>query len=197
MWNDKVIESVRGVERESLDLTPVGLDCYSLKTDEERKQTINRILSALKYLSPEIRDQRVSQINEITSVPIPGNLMMTNDQVRSLSNAGMEIGGHTVNHPILTSIENESAADEIARGREELISITSAPVRVFAYPNGKPGTDYANQHVDIVKSIGFEAAVSTSYGVSGRSTDPYQLPRFTPWDKKLERFMLRMIQNNI
>jgi hypothetical protein len=68
-------------------------------------------------------------------------------------------------------------------------------VRLFAYPNGKPGRDYSREHVDMVRELGFEAAVSTAWGVGHAASDPYQLPRFTPWDKTPGRFALRLLHN--
>lgn len=197
MWNDTVIESVRAASGPTLDLMPIGLGSHLVDNYVHRRQAVAQLLAALKYLPPKERQERVSRIARIASVKLPERLMMTPDQVQALSSAGMEIGGHTVNHPILASIENDNARDEIAQGKEVLTSITKAPVRLFAYPNGKPGMDYQRQHVEIVRSLGFKAAVSTSWGAANRLTDPYQLPRFTPWDKRPERFMLRLIQNNL
>lgn len=197
MWNDRVIESVRAANGTMLDLTPIGLGCHSIETHAHRRRAVDHLLPGLKYLSPEDRREGVSQIEKIASVILPDNLMMTQEQVRALSNAGMEIGGHTVSHPVLTSIDNETVRDEISRGKEELASITGERIRCFAYPNGKPGKDYVRRHVEIVQSLGFEAAVSTAWGAANRHADPYQLPRFTPWDKSPERFMLRLIQNSL
>ena len=47
----------------------------------------------------------------------------------------------------------------------------------------------------MVKDIGFEAAVSTSWGAARPGGDLFQLPRFTPWDRGHLRFMLRLMQN--
>jgi peptidoglycan/xylan/chitin deacetylase (PgdA/CDA1 family) len=126
---------------------------------------------------------------------LPDDLMMTSEQIRLLHRAGMEIGGHTVNHPIVARMDGAAARNEIAGGKEALEGIIGAPVRLFAYPNGKPGTDYLADHVAMVKSLGFEAAVSTSWGAATIDSDPYQLPRFTPWDREQFRFTLRMLQN--
>ena len=87
---------------------------------------------------------------------------MTSDQVRALHEAGMEIGGHTVNHPILARTDDSVSSVEIANGKEMLEGIIGGPVRLFAYPNGKPGRDYVRQHPEMVKRLGFDAAVSTA-----------------------------------
>lgn len=197
MWNDRVIESVRAASGPTLDLTSIGLGSHSIESYSHRRQVVEHLLSGLKYLPPEDRQESVLQIERIVSVTLPDNLMMTPEQVRILSNAGMEIGGHTVSHPVLTSINDETVRDEIASGKEELASITGQEIRCFAYPNGKPGKDYVREHVEIVQSLGFEAAVSTAWGAANRHADPYQLPRFTPWDKSPERFMLRLMQNSL
>jgi peptidoglycan/xylan/chitin deacetylase (PgdA/CDA1 family) len=68
-------------------------------------------------------------------------------------------------------------------------------VRFFAYPNGKPGADYTRRHVEMVRRMGFDAALTTCRGVNTRRTDPYQLLRFTPWDRSRGRFGLRMLSN--
>jgi peptidoglycan/xylan/chitin deacetylase (PgdA/CDA1 family) len=112
-----------------------------------------------------------------------------------MHNSGMEIGGHTASHPILTQMENSAACTDIATGKEMLEDIIRAPVRVFAYPNGKPGRDYLPDHVRMVKKLGFDAAVSTAHGAARKDSDLHQLPRFTPWDQRPMRFALLMARN--
>jgi peptidoglycan/xylan/chitin deacetylase (PgdA/CDA1 family) len=107
----------------------------------------------------------------------------------------MEIGGHTVNHPILARLDPAQARREIADGKEALEALVGSPVRSFAYPNGKPGQDYLAEHARMAREIGFDAAVSTSWGAASQASDSFQLPRFTPWDQGHGRFVLRMLQN--
>ena len=80
--------------------------------------------------------------------------MMRSEQVRELHRAGMEIGAHTVHHPILTSLSPTEAKYEISEGRKQLQSIIDAPVDMFAYPNGKPDHDYDHCHVFLVRDWG-------------------------------------------
>jgi len=105
------------------------------------------------------------------------------------------VGAHTVTHPILTKVGPERARHEMAASQARLQEITGAPVRLFAYPNGKPLRDYGREHVDMAGEVGFAAAVSTSPGAARPGDDVLQIPRFTPWDRGHLRFGLRLAHN--
>lgn len=194
MWNDTVIELVRRAPPR-LDLDQLGLGRFTLDGMAGRRQAIGALLGALKYLPIAERQAKVDAMCALTGLALPGNLMMTSDQVRQLQRAGIEIGGHTVNHPIIARMDAAAARKEIADGKAALEDMTGAPVRLFAYPNGKPGRDYLAEHVSIVKDLGFEAAVSTSWGAASSGSDLFQLPRFTPWDRGQMGFTARMMRN--
>jgi peptidoglycan/xylan/chitin deacetylase (PgdA/CDA1 family) len=121
--------------------------------------------------------------------------MMSSAQVRGLHAAGMTIGAHTVNHPILARVDDARARREIADGRDRLEAIVGAKVALFAYPNGKPDQDYRAEHVAMAKQLGFDAAVSTAWGVATATSDRYQIPRFTPWDRGTLKYAARLAQN--
>jgi len=195
MWNDTVIETVRGARGGILDARCTGLGTLSIPTIELRRQAIEKLLAALKYLPPEQRQKRVEELAAQAVCPLPSDLMMTTGQARQLSASGMEIGAHTMTHPILAQLGPERAECEIRDGKRRLEAITGSPVTMFAYPNGKPGRDYRREHVTMVRDLGFEAAVSTAWGVARTASDLYQLPRFTPWDRTPGKFVLRLFQN--
>jgi peptidoglycan/xylan/chitin deacetylase (PgdA/CDA1 family) len=195
MWNDTVIETVRRAPGNTLDARAVGLDTLDIATPDLRRRVIDRLLAALKYLPLEERQRRAGELGAAAACELPSGLMMTTEGVRQLHNSGMAIGAHTVNHPILAKLDPERAANEIRDSKARLEAITGASVSLFAYPNGKPGFDYCREHVDMVKKLGFEAAVSTARGVAHAASDPFQLPRFTPWDRTPRKFLLRLLQN--
>lgn len=78
----------------------------------------------------------------------------------------MAIGAHTHSHPILATLSERAARNDIAGQRRRLEDLLQAPVNLFAYPNGKAGHDYGPRHMDIVRSLGFSAAVATDWGVA-------------------------------
>lgn len=195
MWNDTVIESIRRTKKEELDLSHIGLGAVLAGNESNRVKLIDGLLGKLKYDPMELRLDKVNELAKVASVDLPKNLMMTTDQVKLLSSNNMDIGAHTKNHPILTSIPSDQAFDEVIKSRDELADMLGQKIRSFAYPNGKPGRDYDQQHVNMMKQAGFELAVSTAWGFSNRLSDSYQLPRISPWDKTPMRFGLRILKS--
>jgi hypothetical protein len=49
--------------------------------------------------------------------------------------------------------------------------------------------------VALVRDLGFDAAVSTAWGAARSGGDPFQIPRFTPWDRTRLRFAARLARN--
>ncbi|QDZ28999.1 polysaccharide deacetylase family protein [Noviherbaspirillum sp. UKPF54] len=195
MWNDSVIELVRRCPVDSLDLHALGLGILPTASWDQRAESIGRLLQALKYLPLDERMERVEAMRELMGIALPASLMMSSQQVKMLDREGMEIGAHTVNHPILATLDRTAARREIADSRDFLEALLRVPVKSFAYPNGKPQRDYLAEQVGIVKDLRFELAVSTGWGTARNGTDTFQLPRFTPWDRNDTKFLLRMLCN--
>ena len=191
MWNDSVINAVRMAPGPQLDLSAFDLGVYPVATLLQRRHTISELLRRLKYLP---FSHRLACADEIGRAPATG-LMLRSAQVQALQRAGMEIGAHTDTHPILSTLAAAGARSDILAGKRRLEQLTDAPVTLFAYPNGQPGRDYGARDVAIVRDLGFEAAVSTHWGVARAGTDRFQLPRFTPWDRSRLGFLLRMAHN--
>ena len=195
MWNDTVIEAIRAHQHNVLDLRELKLGCYKTASIEQRQLAIGTLLSELKYRPVEVRSALVNGIAQLVDRELPKHLMMTSQQVAELHRSGMSIGAHTVNHPILLDLEERTAHSEIALGKADLERMTGSPVTLFAYPNGRPGRDYGAQHVQMVRELGFQAALSTAWGVSRYGSDIFQLPRFTPWDTSSWKYGARLMQN--
>ena len=190
MWNDVIIESIRRTKANIFDLTNYGLEKYDIS--EKDIKVLHKILADIKYLSIEVRTQLIRNVPELLNVNLPTDLMMSSGEVNSMFNQGMAIGGHTVNHPILSTLKASDAKSEITAGKVFLEELIGAPVDLFAYPNGGPDQDYTQEHINIVDGLGFKAAVSTAWGVATSESDSFQLPRFTPWDQNIYRFLLRL-----
>ena len=73
-------------------------------------------------------------------------------QIRALS-AEFEIGAHTVNHVILTSLTNDRAREEIGESKRRLEDITGKLCSVFCAPSGR----HAPAHLKMLGDGGFSA----------------------------------------
>jgi len=194
MFNDTVIESIRYCKKPLLDLEDLGLGCFRLDSLGDRLNAISRILVTLKYRQTTERDALVAEIEQ-RSADLPADLMLSDQQVRKLASGGVDIGAHTVHPPILASLDDAIAREEILHSKSHLEKLLQREVVAFAYPNGRPGVDYTDTHRNMVTSLGFATAVATHWGVATTRSDPHQLPRFTPWDRQPTRFALRMLLN--
>ncbi len=198
MWNDTISESVRHCQTGVLDLahTPLrALGSMDVGSARARRQAIDRVLAAVKYLPLGERLEVAQAVSEAAGVQPRDTLMMTSSQVRAWRAAGMQVGAHTVSHPILARLHDQDALREMSDSRETLQQLLGEPVTMFAYPNGRPGVDYGKQTVALARAAGFAAAVSTAPGVARFGTDTFELPRFSPWDRSRLRYGARMAMN--
>jgi peptidoglycan/xylan/chitin deacetylase (PgdA/CDA1 family) len=195
MWNDTVIEAVRQAAGASLDLAHLGLGAHPIGSIEERRSAMHTLLKTIKYRPSDERAAIAQDIAAAARAAFSGNLMMTHSQVRALHSAGMEIGGHTVTHPILSRLLPSEAEREIGDGKAHLEAIIGGAVTLFAYPNGKPTMDFGREHVSLARKLGFRAALTTAWGTARQYSDVFQLPRFTPWDRQSARFAVRLLLN--
>jgi peptidoglycan/xylan/chitin deacetylase (PgdA/CDA1 family) len=201
MWNDTIIETVRACT----DLSVIEVDGLPVIASEARQSmpqtiaarqaAIAAVINHIKYRPVAERISLTEELAKKAQVQLPNELMMTSAEVKAMRQAGMQIGAHTVSHPILASLTDDQAKEEIGNSKRVLEQLLGERISVFAYPNGKPGEDYSPQNVEIVRSLGFDAAVSTQWGASRMGDDPLQIKRFTPWDKTRLRFGLRLLRN--
>lgn len=193
MWNDTVIESVRRTSVGLLDAGNAG--CYAVGTSVEKAAAVGAIIRKIKYWPMVQRLAAAQDIAKAALVNPPNNLMMTSGQVKAMRHAGMQIGAHTLSHPILAYLNHEQARNEIKGSKDFLEQLLGERITLFAYPNGKPGEDYEASSVEVVQSLGFDAAVSTQWGASRTGDDLFQIKRFTPWDRTRLGFGARLVVN--
>jgi peptidoglycan/xylan/chitin deacetylase (PgdA/CDA1 family) len=181
MFNDTVIESIRRCPYTHLDLTALGIGQYELIDTPRRVAAISTLIGRLKYLPMPERSETARRIAELAGGGLSTRLMMNPDEVAQLHRDGMDVGCHTVNHPILANLSAEAARSEIDGSFAFIRELTGKKPVSFAYPNGRPGRDYHAEHVEMVRRAGFELAVSTATRGASPSDDLYQLPRIGIW----------------
>lgn len=136
------------------------------------------LVDNLRDLVPVLEDEAVPATVFVVSgwlgqehPDAPGTRIMTAEELRSLSERGVEIGAHTVTHPDVTALSFEETLDEMSRSRADLSAITGTDVSSFAYPYGRAD----EEAIRAAAAAGFRAACRVSG--EGSWQEPLNLPR--------------------
>ena len=184
-----------------LDLQLEGSSDYS-ETDFKRHQNWNvlepadpttrhkayrKLHELLRPMTNTERSNSLVELREWSGQGITGrptHRALTHSEIQQLADGGLvEIGAHTVSHPVLSAITLETQEEEILRSRIELQEIVGQPIMSFAYPYGTL-EDYTSETVDLVRSMDFQCACSNFRGVVQPRTEIFELPRIVvrDWD---------------
>lgn len=152
--------------------------------NEKDESIISWVSDALTYFKHLPHADTNTLINRIRKTELPAFneykkpfIFMNADELSRLSAlGGMDVGGHTVNHVILSRVEEHEAGKEIALNQNHLQMLTGQPVDVFAYPNGQ-AEDFTLETVNILRKSGFTGACTEIPGFAGTGSDLYKLPR--------------------
>jgi peptidoglycan/xylan/chitin deacetylase (PgdA/CDA1 family) len=108
---------------------------------------------------------------------------LTRSELRSLQASELiDIGGHTVTHPSLSSLSISAQELEVEKCKMMLESFIGRPVRSFSYPFGSV-EDYNSDTLRLVQNAGFDCACANYPGLA-HAKNLYELPRFLvrDWD---------------
>lgn len=121
-------------------------------------------------------------------------MMMNADEVSALAAAGMEIGAHTITHPILSTLSPDEARAEIVQCKSTLEKIVGQDVQSFAYPNGRPETDFTQADVERVRNAGYRGAATTQWGSAAPRSDNFLIPRQSLWGSNPWKIWIRLLR---
>jgi peptidoglycan/xylan/chitin deacetylase (PgdA/CDA1 family) len=144
--------------------------------DRERRRVLDELL-AWAGVDPLVRStHRSLSVDEICALA---------------STEIVDIGAHSVTHPMLAALPVALQRDEVRRSKVDLEEILGRPVSWFAYPYGSSGT-YTEESVGLVRQAGFAAACSGLPGSVELRTDRFQLPRVKVCDWDGDEFARRL-----
>lgn len=135
----------------------------------------------LKYeIRPDDRDRMLADVfTEMggNDAELAAAVYLDPDACRALDQAGVEIGAHTVNHLILSSLDPKKQRKEIEGSLRDLESWLGHGVPSFAYPYGRTW-DYDEHTIEILDDLGFRNSVTGMPGLNTHATPPMELLRY-------------------
>ncbi len=194
-WHERLAHALMSCTASHIRFAEGGLPVVPLRSLDDKKAAYRVLESLLKYQGTREREELLVQltrkmVGEVASLPT-----LTEEHVRQLARAGFDIGAHTCSHPILALCGEEAAQAEIRDARNQLSDMIGGEVTAFAYPNGRPGFDFTQQHIEMVRRAGYRHAVTTAWGAARVGTSPFEIPRFTPWGPGKSRVLAQMARN--
>ena len=190
LWTDKIKYAT---SRSNVRWLEVFLnDCLiriELTDAQSRKSAANYINSLLKTMPNESKEQVILKIATSLGVDLPEKTTedyqpLTWGEVRELNAAGIEIGSHTVTHPILTRVDHNQLRFELHESKLHLEARLRSNVNLFCYPNGNHDDQVARE----VKRAGYKCAVTTNYGLNGNTVEMLRLRRISA-ESDFSRFL--------
>lgn len=152
--------------------------------DTSSEAAVTKVKRTLNYLLPY---ERVSTVLDALEDRFPEvavdteELYMSSKQIRSLVEAGMLVGGHTVTHRVLARLSSAEQQSEI---RESLAYVDEVAgeqsLRSFAYPYGTAET-FDDTTLAALRGVGCDIAFTTEEGeitTDVLSERPLQLARY-------------------
>lgn len=162
-----------------------------------------RLHPILKAQDAGVRAQALATLkgsgsDDVSSAARATHRPMTADQVHALSRSRcVEVGGHTVTHPVLSRLGLDRQREEIVNCRRRLTEIVGRPIDGFSYPYGTR-RDFTRETADLVREAGFSYACANVPGLaaggSGDAHDRYALPRVIVRDWDGDEFARRLAE---
>ncbi len=141
-WWDEIAWMVRRSPRQAIEVppwitSPVYLD------NPEREAAIRTFLRAYKAMPADANENYMHALGTAAGTGRCASAegqshWMTWDMVREMRRAGMEIGGHTVDHPILPKLPRDQQLHQIVECGRRIAAELGEPMRYFSYPVGNP-----------------------------------------------------------
>lgn len=130
---------------------------------------VYQVKRALKYdADPDDRERVIDELFRARGGDEPAltrALYLGWEDVRALRDAGVELGGHTVHHHVLSTLPPARQAEEISACAAAMQAALGGRPTVFAYPFGRRW-DYDKASVEAARAAGFSAAVNTHAGTN-------------------------------
>ncbi len=164
LWVDFARRALDAARRSPPDLATTAEEALRAALENwTPTESVDRLVRRLKYLPPVKRDRALEALRSAGMELAPAARPLSWEQAREMAAGGIELGAHTVTHPILSTLDPEAQEAEIRGSRRRIAEQTGIEPTTFAYPNGS-ALDYDRHTVRITDRIGFRAACTTRRG---------------------------------
>jgi peptidoglycan/xylan/chitin deacetylase (PgdA/CDA1 family) len=195
LWTVELEAAFRTSPVDSIDLAALGLGVRRLSSTASRSETATATIRWLKRQGSARRQPLVAKL-VATLGPAPADIlepfrMLEWSDVEAMDEEGLvSFGAHTVNHEIVSHLEDDRLEAEIGESIAEIGRRVRNASRTFAYPNGSIG-DFDDRSRRVLNEAGVHASLTTIEDLNDRGVDPFALRRIVVGrDLDFDRFRL-------
>lgn len=181
-WWDEIAWMVRRSALPQLPSFPRSPQTRDLSSPDAQEAAIKQLLLIFKKLpEPEtgdfLNDLAIASGAGRCPPDIADGMWMTWDMVRQLHSGGMDLGGHTVSHPVLANADIERQRREIVQSKQRVEELTDCRLTAFSYPVGQRDS-FSEETKTLLREAGYDWAFSFYGGFCSTSrNDRFNLPR--------------------
>ena len=176
-WWDKLSYYLEFCKLDRIELP--GLGVIDLGSKVLRHQAYVSLNKKLKGVDEFEKQGLIDCLARQTRVEEPHGaarkLILDWQEIAIMANDGLDIGSHTINHAILTSLSPPEVEAEIVESKQEIEDRIQRPVLSFAYPNG----NYESGFKTYLMKHGYKCAAIVANRLLRNGENPYELPRIS------------------
>lgn len=184
LWFDKVsFLFSRSPKQDFRYALPDGSETHlSMRNPRERRIAARRLKEAFKALPYELFLRALEGLPDTMEVDLPVQAPveyapLSWAQILEMVRCGIQFGGHTRTHPVLSRMRTTREwSEEIRMSRARIEKKLESPVLHFAYPNGR-SVDIPGECHRFLREEGFRTAVTTIHGLNEGDENLLQLKR--------------------
>ena len=190
---DYIFTNSAKMEWTNFDASTLSGEYQKIKWDtkEEKISYCKKFKQHLKWVHSSQRDIIIkSLIENFNDVQYPGNMMMNWHEVRQIQTAGYDIGSHSVTHPTLATIKEDSAIEtELKQSAKRIKEETGIDPEIFSYPIGS----YDERVKKLTKNAGYKAGLAVNKKIYNPvKHDLYEIPRIELHNESFFKTKMRL-----
>lgn len=144
------------------------------------------LLAAFDLCAPLVAARQESAIRDIEAAldaefRVDGHrFMMDWEQVRQLRARGQIVGSHTLTHPNVAYVTDETdLRNELTESKKRIEAELGEEVLHFSYPHPALNPQWSDRTIQMTASAGYRSAVTTTHGLVAAGANPLCLKRLS------------------
>jgi peptidoglycan/xylan/chitin deacetylase (PgdA/CDA1 family) len=207
LWFDRLKYLLQKANKDTLLFNYSGREFkLDMTTSIARDKSWQSLCDFCLHMDEKIKWDLISQLEKNLNINVP--VLPTEEfgavtwnQLREMSRRGIEIGSHSMKHPVLSQLSSARLAEELTDSKKIIEDKVGFPVSSFCYPNGTPN-DINERVFNVIQQAGYEGA-TVSYNDPCQPFDSFRIPRMgvsrdrVDWLWKLSglEFLIQRVKN--